>query len=341
AQASGTVASPAQSAASTEPQLTIGPTAGPLSADQQRLLGALPVLAGGAASACSGWSTPPGGVDVLSPSGYGGSMARLRCSGPDGGNPTEYALYLTKEAMKADYDSIMATAGVPGGGACVSAIPANAAWNFPDFPSSGDLGCFERDGHVQYVWTQNDLRVLAQWLAPDNPTGRAFWQAWTTTPNAAEAALRANLPDTVDDVEPCIRAADVYYATALAIIACRQVKPLNAVYYAQFASAEGFPNDPMTLMFDQIMTSGGWPDDTTTGCYDGTPTYGRYTWGFNTDGTIGDTEGYIGCFERTDTTAAMAQFVWTFDRTAVMGLWNAPDLSTGIDFFDTWIGEVR
>jgi hypothetical protein len=33
--------------------------------------------------------------------------------------------------------------------------------------------------------------------------------------------------------------------------------------------------------------------------------------------------------------------VWTLNRTAVMGLWNAPDLKSGIAFFDAWIGEVQ
>lgn len=116
---------------------------------------------------------------------------------------------------------------------------------------------------------------------------------------------------------------------------------MSAVYYAQFQGAEDFPNDPMTDTFDQVMTGGGWPDDTATGPYDDTPTYGRYTWGYSTDGVTGQTEGYVGAFSRNDGGKDFAQYVWTFNRTAVMGLWEAPDLQTGIDFFDGWIGEVR
>jgi hypothetical protein len=294
--------------------------------------------------ACTSWPTPPGGDDVLSPSGYAGSTARLRCPGPASAvaQPAEFALYPTKVQLDAEYDSIMSIAGVAAGGACVSAIPANAPWNFPTFPESGKLACFERNGGVQYVWTQNELRVLGQWFAPDNATGLAYWQTWTQTFNAAELGLVADLPDSVDALGPCVRAADRYYETAVAIIACPRETGQNSVFYARFASdGAPFPDDPMTAMFDSVMTQGGFADDTTTGCYDDTAAFGRYTWGFATDGEIGDTEGYLGCYERTDTTPATAQYVWTFNRDAVMGLWNAPDLATGIAFFDDWIGEIQ
>ncbi|MEO8273751.1 MAG: TIR domain-containing protein [Chloroflexota bacterium] len=326
--------------APTEPARTTNATAAPLSASELQLQAALPAMAG--VESCTSWPTPPGGTDVLSPSGYAASTARLSCPGPSTGAPrTEFALYSTSASLKADYDSIMTAEGVAPGGACVSAIPANAAWNFPSYPTSGDLACFERNGGVQYVWTQNELRIIGQWLAPDNATGLANWQAWTKTFNAAEASLLADLPGTVDDLGPCVRAADRYYESALAIIACPRETGQNGAFYARFASADAFPNDPMTSSFDSILTEGGFPDDTTTGCYDTKPAFGRYTWGFKTDDKVGDTEGYIGCYERTDSTPATAQFVWTFNRTAVMGLWNAPDIATGIAYFDEWIGEVR
>jgi hypothetical protein len=337
------IASPtsAGTVAPTTPPATVTPTTPPLSASEQLLQSTLPAVAAGTAG-CTSWPTPPGGEDVLSPSGYAASSARVTCPGPSAGGPaTEFALYPTKATLDADYDAIMSSQGVAGGGACVSAIPANAPWNFPGFEVAGDLACFERNGRVQYVWTDHDLRVLGQWLAPDNATGLAFWQSWTKTLNPIEAALLADLPASVDDLGPCIRAADRYYEAALAILACPRATGQNSVFYARFPSASTFPDDPMTLMFDSILTQGGFADDTTTGCYDTVPAYGRYTWGYNVDGGVGDTEGYLGCYERTEASPSTAQYVWTFNRTAIMGLWNAKDLDTGISFFDDWIGEVR
>ncbi|MEO5705097.1 MAG: toll/interleukin-1 receptor domain-containing protein [Candidatus Limnocylindrales bacterium] len=326
-------------AAPTEAQPSTAATASPLSASELLLQSVLPRVAG--VDACTSWPTPPGGDDVLSPSGYAGSTARLSCPGPSAGPATEYALYPTKAALDADYNSIMTGQGVAAGGACLTAIPANAAWNFPSYPESGKLACFERDGRVQYVWTQNELRVLGQWLAPDNATGLAFWTGWTTTMNPAELDLLADLPASADELGACVRAADRYYVEAIAIVGCPRPAGQNSVFYARFESAATFPNDAMTANFDSIMTSGGFADDTTAACYDAEPVFGRYTWGYNDNGEIGATEGYLGCYERTDSTPATAQYVWTLNRTATMGVWAAPDLQTGIDFFDDWIGEVR
>jgi hypothetical protein len=337
------IASPttAGTVAPTTPPATVAPTPPLLSAEEQLLQSTLPAVAAGT-DACTSWPTPPGGQDVLSPSGYAASSARLTCPGPSAGGPaTEFALYPTKATLDADYDAIMTSQGVAAGGACVSAIPANAPWNFPNFEVAGDLACFERDGRVQYVWTDHDLRVLGQWLAPDNATGLAFWQSWTKTLNPVEAALLADLPASVDDLGPCIRAADRYYEAALAILACPRATGQSSVFYARFPSASTFPNDPMTTLFDSILTDAGFADDTTTGCYDTEPVSGRYTWGYNVDGGVGSTEGYLGCYERTDTTPPTSQYVWTANKLAIMGLWNAPDLEAGISFFDDWIGEIR
>jgi tRNA A-37 threonylcarbamoyl transferase component Bud32 len=319
------------------PVTTAGP-GGPLSTDEQLLQATLPAVAG--IDQCVSWATPPGGTDVLSPSGYGASMARLTCPGPSGDASVEYALYSTKEALKAEFDGIMASAGVAAGGACVTAIPANAAWSFPNSLPSGDLGCYERGGHVQWVWTQNALRVLGQWLAPDNPTGRSFWQTWTTTRNAAELTLLANLPASVDDNGACVRAEDLYWAGAIATLACPMPAPQYPVYYAQFESADAFPDDPMTADFYAVMERGGWTTDTDEGPYSSPPTFGRYQWHYLTNGVAGPTEGYIGAYSRTDGANAVAQYIWTFNRSAIMGVWYAPDLQTGIDFFDDWIAEL-
>jgi TIR domain len=325
----------------TEPAMSLSPTAAPLSAAEVALQSILPV---GAAdpSGCTTWPTPPGGEDVLSPNGYAASSARLRCPGPKAGAaPTEFALYPTKAALDADYDSIMTSAGVAAGGACVTAIPANAPWNFPTFPESGNLACFERNGGVQYVWTQNELRVLGQWLAPDNASGFAFWQSWSQTFNPAELDLMAALPASVDDLGPCFRAADRYYEAALAIVSCPRPAGDVAVFYALFPEPVDFPNDVLTSNFDSVMTTGGFPENTTVGCYDEVPAFGRYTWGYKTGEIVGDIEGYLGCYERTDTTPTTVQFVWTFNREAVLGLWSAPNIEAGIDFFDDWITELR
>jgi hypothetical protein len=322
------------------PAGTVAPTAVPLTAAEQQLQDLLP-LAGAGTEACTAWPTPPGGENVLAPGGYATSKARLTCPGPRaGGTEAQYVLYSTRAELDADYKAIMTSAGVESGGACSTAIPANSPWSFPTYPNSGELACFTREGGVQYVWTQYDLRVLAQWLAPDNATGYANWQRWTTSLNAAEQALLAELPASVRSTGGCVRAADRYYETALAIIACPRTG-LNSVFYAHFADTGSFPDDPLTATFDSIMTGGGFPDDTTTGCYDETPVFGRYTWGYQTGGVVGDDEGYVGCYERTDTTPVSTLFAWTFNRSSVLGIWTAPDLATGIAYVDDWAAELR
>lgn len=318
-------------------------SAGPLSGAERAAAALLPTVDPGT-TGCASWIAAPGGKDVLSPSGYATSLARLTCSGPSaGGPPTRYAQYPTKDALDADFASIMANEAVAKGGACTTAIPANAAWNFPTFPTAGDLACYAREGGVQYVWTDHDLRILGQWLAPDNATGLAFWRQWEQARNPAEQALVAAIPTTIAGVASgaaCDRAADDYYPTALAIVACPRADGGNAVFYASFGSADAFPNDPMTTLFASLMTGGGVPADTSTGCYQSL--FGRYTWGYKqTDGTVGPTEGYLGCYQRTDTKPATAQIVWTFNRSAVMGLWDAPDVDSAVKLFDAWTTAVR
>jgi len=320
-----------------------GATSGALSSDELNAQARLPVIDPGT-TGCSSWIAAPGGADVLSPSGYATSLARITCSAPSaGGPPTRYAMYPTKEALDADFASIMTGQGVASGGACTSAIPANAGWNFPAFPTAGDLACYARGSGVQYVWTDHDLRILGQWLAPDNATGLAFWRQWEQARNPAEQALVAAIPTTIDGVgsgAACVRAADDYYPTALAIVSCPRADGGNAVFYAAFTPADAFPDDPMTTLFFSIMNGGGVPADTSTGCYESS--FGRYTWGYKqTDGTIGPKQGYLGCYQRTDTEPATAQIVWTFNRTAVMGLWNAPDVDTATKLFDSWITAVK
>jgi hypothetical protein len=320
---------------------TAAPTAqGGLTSDQEALRGRLPAIAG--VDACVAWPTPPGGEDVLSPSGYAGSIARISCPIQGSSAPARYALYPSTQSLDADFTTMMTSLGVKAGGACVTAIPADSPWSFPNSPNSGDLACFERNGKVQYVWTQRELGILAQWVAPDNAAGYAFWKTWTGTFNQAETDLLGLLPATVDDAGSCVRAADRYYANTLALITCPSANGAAIAYYARFPDASAFPNDPMTLQFDSIMQGGGWPDDTSTGCYDATPTYGRYTWAFkDTSGNLGPTEGYLGCYLRTDTQPESTQYVWTYNKGSIMGLWAAPDLATGIAFFDSWIANLQ
>ena len=325
----------------TGPSASVTPTAVPLTAAEQQLQELLP-LAGLGTEACTAWPTPPGGENVLAPGGYATSKARITCPGPRVAGPeAQYVLYATQSELDADYKAIMGSAGVETGGACSTAIPANSPWSFPTYANSGELACFTRQGAVQYVWTHYDLRILAQWLAPDNATGYANWQRWTTTLNSAEQALLADLPTSVRTTGGCVRAADRYYENALAILACSRPTGQNSVFYARFADADSFPDDPMTATFDSILTSGGFPDDTTTGCFDAEPTFGRYTWGYKTDGVVGDTEGYIGCYERTDTTPVSAQLVWTFNRSGILSVWTTKDLATAVSYFDDWVAEVR
>jgi hypothetical protein len=289
---------------------------------------------------CASWTAAPGGENVLSPSGYATSLARITCPGPNAGGPTtQFAMYQTKEALDADFASIMTSQGVAQGSACATAIPANAPWNYPGFPASGDLACYARNGGVQYVWSDHDLRILGQWLAPDNAKGLAFWQLWERSRNAAEQALLDALPTSVSATGPCIRAADDYYVAALAILTCPRPTGQNAVFYASFPAADGFPNDPMTTLFSSIMTEGGVPADTSTGCYESS--FGRYTWGYKDNGAVGPSQGYLGCYQRTDTEPATAQIVWTFNRAAVMGLWDAPDVDAATKLFDDWITAVK
>src|SRR5262249_7416039 len=159
--------------------------------------------------------------------------------------------------------------GVARGGVCATAIPANNVWNYPNYPVAGNVACYASQGGVQYVWTDDDLRLLAQWLAPDNATGLAFWQQWEQARNPAEAALLGTLPQLVIQYGGCNRAADDYYPTALAIVTCPRASGENALFFASFpAATDTFPNDPMTALFTSILSEGGVPADTTTGCYE-------------------------------------------------------------------------
>jgi serine/threonine-protein kinase len=331
--------------ATTKPGPTAGPTAAaPLTASEESLRSRLPILAIDTTK-CTTWPTPPGGADVLSPSGYAASTARITCPGPAGSDSSvQYAMYASKADLGADYDAIMAGLGVVRGGACKAAIPADSPWQHGSTGEAGVLACFQRNGRVQYVWTDYERRTLAQWLAPDNAAGLAFWQSWTQAFNAAETSLLGELPPSVDGAANCVRADDLYWESALAALSCPRAAGGNPVFYGGFAAADAFPNDPMTTQFAALMnTYGGFATDTKTGCLDkdasgvSAPEYGRYVWVYGT----GATEGYIGCYARTDTNPATSQLIWTFNRTAVMGLWTAPDLPSAVTLFSDWTAAVR
>jgi len=297
-----------------------------LSPDELALAASLPILEPASAS-CERWPTPPGGTDVLSPSGYAASTARIQCPGPNGDeHPVEYASYSSIDLIDAEFESIMADAGVAEGGECKSEIPANAPWSFPDQPTSGRLACFERDGGVEWIWSQNQLRLLAQWKAPDNPAGYTFWRTWVSTPNAAEQTLLDRLPSDVVSVASCRRAPDRYWEDALAIVLCPRADDFHQ-YFALFADPDTFPNDPMTAQVQRILAAGGLTEDTATGCYGG-PT-ARRMWLFEGNP---EPQGYLGCFIPADATDDRVQFVWSVNHTAVMSWWMAPDYATGINF---------
>jgi len=96
----------------------------PLTDAQVALVNTLPALHD--VQACAGWSTPPGGEDVLSPSGYAGSVARITCPGPAKDDPwIRYAFFRDAASTKEAFDGITKAAGVALGGACKQAIPAN------------------------------------------------------------------------------------------------------------------------------------------------------------------------------------------------------------------------
>jgi hypothetical protein len=256
----------------------------------------------------------------------------------------DYALYPTKTDLDADYAAIMEHLGVAKGGACKGAIPADSPWQHGSTGAAGVLACFERNGRVQYVWTDYERRTLAQWLAPDNAAGFAFWQSWTEAFNVAEKTLLDGLPASVDGAGSCVRADDLYWASAAAALSCPRAGGGNPVFYGGFAAADAFPSDPMTTQFAALMNTFGFmAKDTTTGCLDkdtsgaSTPEYGRYTWAYGT----GATEGYIGCYARTDTNPATTQLIWTFNKTATMGLWTAPDLPSAVTLFNDWVAAVR
>jgi hypothetical protein len=302
------------------------PTSGPLNASEIELQASLPLL-DSVTGPCTRWLTPPNGTDVLSPSGYAKSTARLSCPGPDGdAHKVEYARYESLENLDADFASIMANEGLAESGDCAEATPANALWFFPDQPPSGHLACFERGGGVEWVWTQNQLRLLAQWQAPDNASGRAFWLSWTKTRNADEQELESRLPASMLAVGSCNRAADRYWQQARAILVCPRADKFNQ-YFALFDESDAFPDDAMTRQALQLLAAGGFPEDTATGCYQSLP--GRYRWYFEGNDAP---QGYLGCYVPAGATDSRVQFIWTYNRTAVMGWWTAPDMTTGIDF---------
>ncbi len=324
-----------QAPADPTPTPAIGdPTPAPLSASERALAERVPAVIG--PGQCQPWRVPAGGEDVLSPSGYGGSTARIICPGPSsGGDPVHFVMYPTRAAMDADYASITQDAGLSPGGQCSTSPPANAQWNFPGYVASGELACYERGGGVQYVWTHYQLLILAQLRTVDNASGTAYFNEWSRTRNAAELDLQGRLPDSVDSTT-CVRAADRYWADALAILACTAPDAgAEAVYSSLFADEPEFPDDKMTATFDTLLTQGGFPDDTATGCLDGAgPQFGRYTWIYDTEAEVDPVEGYIGCYSRTDTSTA--QYVWTQNSSSIMVWWNAPTLEAGRQFFAEW-----
>jgi hypothetical protein len=316
---------------------TTGPifSAGPLSAEEATLVQSLPIVFT-ASQDCAHWGRDDG--DVLSPDEYDTSTAQVVCPPPAGGShPIEYLGYATKQELDDEFNALMEDQGVVAGGDCPKGTPADTPWAFPGRPTSGHYACFERGDGVEYVWTQYQLGVLGQWLAPDNLTGLEFWRSWTKTPNAEESALIARLPKSATQAGACMRAAEKYYESALAILQCPKANQSD-VYYVLFPEPSDFPNDPMTTTFFSVMANGKVPADTTEGCYENKP--GRYTWGYRTNGVVGDTQGYVGCYLATEGKAD-TEIVWTFNRSAVMAAWLAPDITTAWKYFDTWIGEVR
>jgi serine/threonine protein kinase len=311
------------------------PTSGPLNANELALEASLPIL-DSVTGACKRWLTPPGGPDVLSPSGYATSVARLSCPGPNG-DPSlvEYARYESLADLETDYKTIMSEEGQAEGGDCSQATPANAEWSFPNQPVSGHLACFGRGGGVEWLWTQNQLRLLAQWQAPDNASGRAFWLSWTKTFNAAEAELVSRLPASVVDIATCNRAPDRYWTDALAILLCPRPDKFHQ-YFAMFPDPEDFPNDPMTRVAFNTLAAGDITADSAAdaGCYNNLP--GRHTWYFTGNDAP---QGYVGCYIP-NSNQSTTQFVWTYNRTAVLGWWAAPSFATGIEFVKAYNSAV-
>jgi serine/threonine-protein kinase len=317
--------SPGPSGGSAQPN-SQPPTSGPLNAAEVALVSSLPILES-VTGDCTHWLTPPGGTDVLSPSGYATSVARVTCPGPNGdAHALEYARYDNLASLDADYASIMTSQGLAEAGDCTAATPANAPWNFPKQATSGHLACFARGGGVEWVWTHNQLRLLAQWQAPDNASGRAFWLSWTKGLNAAELELRSRLPASVVAVDTCVRAPDAYWSGAKAILLCPRDDEYHQ-YFALYETPVAFPDDAMTKQTLALLAGGGLAQDTEGGCYGGP--HARQKWYFEGNN---EPQGYLGCFAPSDRTDNRIQFIWTVNHTAVMAWWLAPDYDKGISF---------
>jgi hypothetical protein len=340
--------------------------AGPAPVTDEIMLENLGPLIGPGPWTCAPWATSAGGEDVLSPSGYAGAIAHASCPGPPGATRAQYAFYPTREALQSEYDAIMASEGVAAGGACTDGTPANAPWVLPGDPQAGSLGCFARNGGVQFVWTDQERHILGQWLAPDTAQGLAFWMEWTRSPVAVEAALAGNLAGWTSDPALCTRGADVEFAGAVAVLTCQRPDGENPAFLAQyylpwmstwpmgrnegegFADARGgpFPDDPMTRAFFSIMRGGGLDVDTTEGCFEGAP--GRYMWGYLRPGFTRDTgrvsdpakaSGYVGCYVRSDGAGTTTRLVFTSNTLAVVAVWDAPDFERASAFLQTWMYE--
>jgi serine/threonine-protein kinase len=297
------------------------------SADQRQLLAALPTIAV-QGRACAPWT--PGTATAVAPDGYIDALAKLSCrseSGPD----VHYLLYPPNDknaALDAEYAAFMDDQAVDTGGNCTTGPPANATWNWGETDTFyGSLACFSRESSVEYVWTDHNLHVLAEWDAPTNATGRDFWLRWTKSLNAAEQHLLATLPDVAGSATSCHRAADAYYDTATAILTCAPpTSSEKPVYFALFAA----PSD-MTRIYEGIVN---FPV-TTEGCWDSSPANARWAYGDDPDRTP---HGSLGCYSPA---AGGVQFVWTVDKLEVAGFWLAVDRETGMSFFNPYVIAIR
>lgn len=156
-------------------------------------------------------------------------------------------------------------------------------------------------------------------------------------PNEAEAALLALQPGDLVATDACERWEEPYEG-AVAMIICPGPEPANEdqpTFFALYDDVAALTSD-----YDGIMANSEVPDETDSACQDLEAS--NHGWSYlNNGGNPGRQQGWLGCFARTDTGEAMVQYAWTHEELLVLGLWQAPDYGTGLDYFDAWASAVQ
>jgi hypothetical protein len=118
---------------------------------------------------------------------YTGAQAMVQCGGPAGSKQGPFfVLYPDAAGMTTSYTAILPTdLKTATDTGCFDLQMSNHGWRYTDDAadvSRGSLACYPRtdngfDG-IQYLWTDDALKTMGLWLAPDYQTGLDYFKGW-------------------------------------------------------------------------------------------------------------------------------------------------------------------